>query len=144
MHDLRRVLSWYPLPYTTNRVKVFDEAFLSRIHVALHFHNLSHESKIQVWKAFISKIRASASITPEQISTLAKRNINGREIKNAARTTQSLAVGKVEQVTFERLNQTLDVLEELHAEFRKKDWRMKLRSIMRMESFDFDFFCMCM
>jgi hypothetical protein len=52
---------------------------------------------------------------------LAKRNVNGRQIKNAARTAQSLAVGKGEQVTFEHLNQTLDVMEEFNAEFRKKD-----------------------
>jgi len=106
---------------TTNRVKVFDEAFLSRIHVALHFRDLSQESKIQVWNAFISKIGASASITPEQISILAKRDINGRQIKNAARTAQSLAAGKGEQVTFEYLNQTLDVMEEFQAEFRKRN-----------------------
>jgi hypothetical protein len=106
---------------TTNRVKVFDEAFLSRIHVALHFRDLSQESKEQVWKAFISKIGASALISPEQISTLAKRNINGRQIKNAARTAQSLAVGKGEQVTFEHLTRTLDLMEEFNAEFRKTD-----------------------
>ena len=108
---------------TTNRVKAFDEAFLSRIHIALHFHDLSHESKIQVWKAFISKIGGATAtkITPEQISTLAKRNINGRQIKNAARTAHSLAVGKGEDVTFEHLNQTLDVMEEFQAEFRKRD-----------------------
>jgi len=106
---------------TTNRVKAFDEAFLSRIHVALHFHDLSQESKEQVWKAFISKIGASTLITPEQISILAKRNINGRQIKNAARTAHSLALGKGEQVTFEHLNQTLDVMEEFQAEFQKRD-----------------------
>jgi SpoVK/Ycf46/Vps4 family AAA+-type ATPase len=108
---------------TTNRVKAFDEAFLSRIHVALHFHDLSQESKLQIWKAFISKIGASASITSEQICMLAKRNVNGRQIKNAARTAQSLAVGKGELVTFEHLNQTLDVMEEFQAEFQelKKD-----------------------
>ena len=89
--------------------------------MALHFRDLSEESKIQVWNAFISKIGASALITPEQIRTLAKRNINGRQIKNAARTAQSLAVGKGEQVTFEHLIQTLDVMEEFQAEFRKRD-----------------------
>ena len=52
---------------------------------------------------------------------LAKRNINGRQIKNASRTAQSLAVGKGEQVTFAHLNQTLDVMEEFYEEFRKKD-----------------------
>jgi hypothetical protein len=105
---------------TTNRVRAFDEAFLSRIHVALHFKNLSEESKIQVWTAFISKIGASASITPEQITMLAKRDVNGRQIKNAARTAQSLAAEKGEQVTFEHLSRTLDVMEEFAAEFGKK------------------------
>ena len=49
---------------------------------------------------------------------LAKRNVNGRQIKNAARTAQSLAVGKGELVSFEHLNQTLDVMEEFQAEFQ--------------------------
>jgi hypothetical protein len=48
------------------------------------------------------------------------RNINGRQIKNAARTAQSLAAGKGERVTFEHLNQTVDVMEEFIAEFEKK------------------------
>ena len=60
-------------------------------------------------------------ITEDEIEELAKRNVNGRQIKNAARTAQSLAVGKGEQVTFEHLRKTLDVMEEFHAEFRKGD-----------------------
>ena len=106
---------------TTNRVKAFDEAFLSRIHVALHFRDLSHESKVQVWKAFIDKIGASDLITEEQIYELAKRHINGRQIKNAARTAQSLAAVKGERVTYEHLNETLVVMEEFQAEFQKRD-----------------------
>jgi len=53
--------------FTTNRVQAFDEAFFSRVHVALHFH--------------------------EQVAELARRDVNGRQIKNAARTAQSLEVG---------------------------------------------------
>ena len=52
---------------------------------------------------------------------LGKRNINGRQIKNAAKTTQSLAVGKGEQVMFEYLNLMLDAMEEFYAEFWKRD-----------------------
>ncbi|KAF8148667.1 P-loop containing nucleoside triphosphate hydrolase protein [Crassisporium funariophilum] len=105
---------------TTNRVKAFDEAFLSRIHVALHFRELSLESKVQVWSAFIAKIGASAVITPDQIRELAKRNINGRQIKNAARTACSLAVGRGEKVRFEHLAQTLDAIDEFTKEFEKR------------------------
>ena len=54
---------------TTNRVKAFDEAFLSRIHVALHFSELTQESKEQVWAAFIAKMGSSAkAITKAQIT----------------------------------------------------------------------------
>jgi len=49
------------------------------------------------------------------------RDVNGRQIKNAARTAQSLAIGKGEQVTFEHLDQTLGVMEEFMEEFRKKN-----------------------
>ena len=107
---------------TTNRVKAFDEAFLSRIHVALHFSELSEESKEQVWAAFLSKMGdAAKGVTKEQIKQLAKRDINGRQIKNAARTAHSLAIAKGEDVTFEHLRVTLDALDEFTEEFQKKN-----------------------
>ncbi|KAF8882735.1 P-loop containing nucleoside triphosphate hydrolase protein [Gymnopilus junonius] len=107
---------------TTNRVKAFDEAFLSRIHVALHFSELSEDSKEQVWAAFISKMgEAAKNVTKEQIRELARRDINGRQIKNAARTAHSLAVAKGEDVCFEHLRITLDALDEFTKEFEKKN-----------------------
>ncbi|KAK0457250.1 P-loop containing nucleoside triphosphate hydrolase protein [Desarmillaria tabescens] len=103
---------------TTNRVKAFDEAFLSRIHVALHFHELPLESKMQVWAAFIAKAGASADITPQQIQELAKRDVNGRQIKNAARTAQSLAVGRGEKLAFKHFLSTLDAMDDFTKEFQ--------------------------
>lgn len=106
---------------TTNRVKAFDEAFLSRIHVALAFGELSEESKEQVWAAFISKMGdAGKAVTKAQIKELAKREINGRQIKNAARTAHSLALAKGEDVTFEHLRITLDALDEFTKEFERR------------------------
>ncbi|KAF5347625.1 hypothetical protein D9756_010669 [Leucocoprinus leucothites] len=112
---------------TTNRVKTFDEAFLSRIHVALHFTELAHESKISVWKAFLRKVGAVQAeespaygeITEEQIGELAKRQINGRQIKNAVRTAQSLAAAKGQKLGFVHVLQTLDAMEEFTREFEK-------------------------
>lgn len=103
---------------TTNRVQAFDEAFLSRIHVALHFSELSHASKEQVWTAFIRKLGLTASeISSEQIAGLARRGVNGRQIKNAARTAQSLAVGRGEKLGFGHFVETLDALAEFQREF---------------------------
>ncbi|TFK64312.1 P-loop containing nucleoside triphosphate hydrolase protein [Pluteus cervinus] len=106
---------------TTNRVKTFDEAFLSRIHVALHFRELTQESKEQVWRAFIKKVLPSGSdaavITKEHVAELARRNVNGRQIKNATRTAHSLAVGRGEKLEFRHFAETLDALEEFAADF---------------------------
>lgn len=109
---------------TTNRVKTFDEAFLSRIHVALHFDNLSLESKEQIWRAFIKKVvpdseDPSRTITEAQIGLLAKRNINGRQIKNATRTAHCLAVGRGERLGLGHFVETLDAMAEFEAEFAK-------------------------
>ena len=103
---------------TTNRVQAFDEAFLSRIHVALHFHELSQESKEQVWAAFIGRVGAQNEITKEQIASLARRDVNGRQIKNAARTAHSLAVGRAEKVEYRHFVETLDAMREFTTEFQ--------------------------
>jgi len=102
---------------TTNRVKAFDEAFLSRIHVALHFRELSLESKEQVWSAFLAKVGATDIITKAQIKVLASRDVNGRQIKNATRTAHSLAMGRGEKLEFKHFKETLDALEEFSADF---------------------------
>ncbi|KAF5385540.1 hypothetical protein D9757_006723 [Collybiopsis confluens] len=102
---------------TTNRVKAFDEAFLSRIHVALHFHELSFESKVQVWKAFMAKVDAASCVTDDQVRILAKRNVNGRQIKNAARTAQSLAIGRGEPLALKHFLSTLDAMDNFTTQF---------------------------
>lgn len=105
---------------TTNRVKVFDEAFLSRIHVALHLPDLSPESKKQIWTAFLRKIKAFDLINEEDITRLAAReNINGRQIKNAARTAKSLALARGEELSVVHLEQTLDAMNSFMEDFKK-------------------------
>ncbi|OBZ76351.1 ATPase family AAA domain-containing protein 3B [Grifola frondosa] len=103
---------------TTNRIKAFDEAFLSRIHVALHFSDLTKAAKMQVWKAFLAKAGVHISdIGTDHIEKLADRDINGRQIKNATRTAKSLAVSRHEKLGFTHLVETLDAMEEFTAEF---------------------------
>lgn len=106
---------------TTNRIKTFDEAFLSRIHVALHFQELSKEARMQVWRAFLQKVEVEiggAQLTNEQLDKLGERSINGRQIKNATRTANSLAVSRKEALGYAHLVETLDVMEEFTAEFK--------------------------
>ena len=103
---------------TTNRITAFDEAFLSRIHVALHFSELSVAAKQQVWRAFLTKAGVSETeVDDALVQKLAQREINGRQIKNACRTAQSLAVSRGESLGFVHLTETLDAMEEFTAEF---------------------------
>ncbi|KIM47188.1 hypothetical protein M413DRAFT_7761 [Hebeloma cylindrosporum] len=106
---------------TTNRVKSFDEAFLTGIHVPLHSSELTQESKEQVWVSFITKMGSSANgITKEEITELAKRRVNGRQIKNAGRTAHCLALGKGERVGYEHLRLTVDAIDEFTRKFVEK------------------------
>ncbi|KAJ6566537.1 P-loop containing nucleoside triphosphate hydrolase protein [Mycena capillaripes] len=101
---------------TTNRVQAFDEAFLSRIHVALHFGELSEASRAQVWRAFVKRANLS-EISEEQIAQLAKREVNGRQIKNAVRTAHSLALARKESVGLGHFLETLDAMDEFTEQF---------------------------
>jgi len=128
LHDLQRNaavavflrhLEYYRgiLFLTTNRVRAFDEAFLSRIHVALHFKELDDTSKEQVWTAFLQKVGAT-NITKEEIKVLAHKDVNGRQIKNAAKTAQSLAAGRGETLALGHFLETLDAMAAFMKEFK--------------------------
>ncbi|KAI0672088.1 P-loop containing nucleoside triphosphate hydrolase protein [Trametes maxima] len=103
---------------TTNRVKAFDEAFLSRIHVALHFHDLTRDARRQVWAAFLAKVGVGrAEFGEHLLDRLAAREVNGRQIKNAVRTASSLAAKKGTKTGYADLLDTLDAVDEFTAEF---------------------------
>ena len=103
---------------TTNRILTFDEAFLSRIHVALHFDELSVPTKVQIWRGFLRKAGLDeAELKEGLLVNLARRDINGRQIKNACRTATSLAVSRKEKMTYAHLEEALNAMEEFMADF---------------------------
>ena len=63
---------------TTNRITAFDEAFLSRIHVALHFQELTPAARKQVWSAFLRKV--GAAFPEEVVDALAARALVEQEM----------------------------------------------------------------
>jgi hypothetical protein len=70
---------------TTNRVETFDDAFQSRIHIALRYDELSVKAKKSVFKMFIERVRmlegiATMPFTEEDYTNLAKNNLNGRQV----------------------------------------------------------------
>ncbi|KAI8960571.1 P-loop containing nucleoside triphosphate hydrolase protein [Daldinia sp. FL1419] len=128
LHDLKRnamvtiflrVLEYYRgiLFLTTNRVATFDDAFTSRIHVPLRYTNLSEASRLTIWRNFCSRVPGGVDISEKELNALAKRELNGRQIKNIVKAAESLAA-------FEgrRLNAAqLESFTKVQGEF-ERDW----------------------
>jgi SpoVK/Ycf46/Vps4 family AAA+-type ATPase len=98
---------------TTNRVKSIDEAFCSRIHVALDFEDLDVAAKTHVWTVFLRKAGVEigeGGVTQEQLEALADRGLNGRVIKNAVKTASSLAIGEKQKLGYPHIVRILDFM----------------------------------
>lgn len=98
--------------------KTFDEAFQSRIHIALRYDALDAKAKKTIFKMFIDRIKAFGKLelqpfSEEDLEDLARHDLNGREIKNVVGSAQDLAVSKGESFSMRHIRQVLDV----HAKF---------------------------
>jgi hypothetical protein len=70
---------------TTNRVETFDDAFQSRIHIALRYGDLTTKAKKSVFKTFIEKVRVLEGVETmpfkeEDYNDLARHGLNGRQV----------------------------------------------------------------
>ena len=108
---------------TTNRVQTFDPAFQSRIHVALRYGELTGKAKKTVWKTFIEKVVAIDGVEVEEFAEeeydrLSRRNLNGRQIKNAVRTAQALAIDEKKPLSMDHIIKVLDVAETFERDLK--------------------------
>jgi SpoVK/Ycf46/Vps4 family AAA+-type ATPase len=76
---------------TTNRVSAFDPAFESRIHLTIHYPNLDYTSRLHIWKTFVNTGTDGNSLSEDDLNELASVELNGRQIKNVAKTARLLA-----------------------------------------------------
>ena len=77
---------------TTNRVETFDDAFQSRIHVALRYGELTTKAKKSVWKMFLGKVQEkdgveTADFKEDDYDTLSRHNLNGRQVRSTPSPT---------------------------------------------------------
>lgn len=71
---------------TTNRVETFDDAFQSRIHVALRYGDLAPKAKRSIWKMFLERVRGiegvqTAEFSENDFDVLARHTLNGRQVR---------------------------------------------------------------
>lgn len=114
-----RILEYYDgiLILTTNRVGTFDEAFKSRVQLALHYPPLNREGRWEVWRNFLHSLsEAGENMNREDISKkldmLARHKLNGRQIRNTIKTARQLARYKKETLRFAHVSQAVAVVNE--------------------------------
>ncbi|OBT78513.1 hypothetical protein VF21_00987 [Pseudogymnoascus sp. 05NY08] len=111
-----RILEYYEgiLILTSNRVGTFDEAFKSRIQVAIHYKDLTRISRKKIWQNFTemmeeSDYNANISELYEKIDELSEKNMNGRQIRNAITTARRLALFEKEPLSWKHLDQVIKI-----------------------------------
>ncbi|KAI1383576.1 P-loop containing nucleoside triphosphate hydrolase protein [Hypoxylon trugodes] len=153
-----RALEFYDgiLFLTTNRVGLFDDAFVSRVHLQLYYPDFDDDQRRQVWQTFIDKL-AKERGDYMRLNVDAKDYIrgaemralkwNGREIRNAFQTAVSLAEYDAEKgedgkilVTDEHLRAVVELsrdfknyLNELH---KGDEGKRAERKYERLDSYD--------
>ena len=91
------------------------------------------KAKKTVWKMFIEKVKNVEGMEVEDLreqdyNDLAKRNINGRQIKNLTRAAQALAVHEDKPLSMSHIKRVLEVAEtfemDLKGEFLARSYFM--------------------
>lgn len=108
---------------TTNRVETFDDAFQSRIHVALRYGELTAKAKKTVWKTFFDLCRKQegckvAELTEHDFDVLARHSLNGRQVKNIVMASQALALNEGETLGLAQIKRVLDVAETFQKDLK--------------------------
>ncbi|KAL8341617.1 hypothetical protein RB598_003512 [Gaeumannomyces tritici] len=110
-----RVLEYYEgiLILTSNRVGSFDEAFKSRIQVAIHYGQLTKKSRKAIWRNFFDMMEESddedvnMAELERRLDELAAEEMNGRQIRNALLTARQLAKHRQGRLDWEHLSQVI-------------------------------------
>ncbi|KAH7469538.1 hypothetical protein FOMA001_g14298 [Fusarium oxysporum f. sp. matthiolae] len=84
---------------TTNRVGQIDDAFISRVHVAIGYEALDEETRRKVWSGFFrklvreraGKVQIASDAKKWVLETAGETSLNGRDIRNALQTAITLA-----------------------------------------------------
>ncbi|RYN21546.1 hypothetical protein AA0112_g10195 [Alternaria arborescens] len=134
-----RALEYYDgiLILTSNRVGTFDEAFKSRIQLALHYENLGVIQRRKIWRNFIERMRTLEEYSDrdldeilDHIEELGREPMNGREIRNVITIARQLAQfrGPQERFGYPHLEHAIKVASRFSRYL--KDMRMDLTDDM--------------
>lgn len=90
---------------TTNRVKNIDQAFYSRVSVAIEYPEGTSDKRLLIWKGLL----ASAGVKGLDEVALSAHDLNGRQIKNVIRLSQTLARSEGREVDEATIREVVDL-----------------------------------
>ena len=107
-------LEYYPslLFLTTNRERILDPAIYSRIHLTINYPALDAPSRRTIWKTFLAR-EANSTIVDGELDRLAEIDVNGRRIRNIAKTARIMAKRQKRGISFEDIRHVLRITEGL-------------------------------
>lgn len=119
-----RILEYYEgiLFLTTNRVHSFDEAFKSRIHLAIKYPKLGPSSRRKLWHTFLSQTsRQSAELLAADgtLDEVAEEELNGRQIKNIVRTAYTLALSDKAPIRREHIVAAVEPIKQFEMDLQR-------------------------
>ena len=113
-----RVLEYYEgiLILTSNRVGTFDEAFKSRIQLALHYSVLGPYQRLRIWENFINRlasfedsVKVDIDDLRDHLEDLKEEKMNGRQIRKAITTARQYAEWKGSTLTYEHMKDVIEI-----------------------------------
>ncbi|KAG9121310.1 hypothetical protein FRC07_002764 [Ceratobasidium sp. 392] len=115
---------------TTNRIRAFDTAFVSRFTIALNYPDLDKDSRLLIWKEFLSRAGVESGkpegsepskplyIAHSDLVTLADKPFNGRVIKQLVRGAQALAIADKVPLGLSHIVTVLGITEKFEADWK--------------------------
>ena len=107
---------------TTNRVEQFDEAFISRIHLAMNYPELEPWMRKEIWINALRRLQEgdrAINLTTD-LDEIAKVPLNGRVISYAVRTAKAIADEDKSKLTVEHLWDVVSVQQKFNEHMRSK------------------------
>ena len=101
---------------TTNRVKFFDQAFKSRISLALQYKDLDKESRLKIWENLLRTSGLKLEI--DDIEKLSHIELNGRQIRTSIRLAQSLAHSESTPCHFSHINKVIAQITQFESDLK--------------------------
>ncbi|KAG8740936.1 hypothetical protein FRC10_003551 [Ceratobasidium sp. 414] len=116
---------------TSNRIRSFDRAFVSRFTIALHYPDLEQDSRLCIWREFLGRAQVEIGapdatqpsgpkyISHKDIMKLAKKPMNGRVIKQLIRGAQAIAIAKQEPFGMVHLDKVVGITEKFESDWKE-------------------------